>query len=510
MEVFGIDLGTTNSCVAVIGEDGQPAIIKNLDDEYTTPSIIFFDDFGSPYVGKEAKASRKSDPDRSVSFIKREMSNPKYQVMIDNQNYTPIALSAIILKKVVDDANEQRSYDGLSPIKKAVITVPAYFGNDEREFTRQAGEIAGIEVLGLLNEPTAAALSYGAKDLEGKTFMVYDLGGGTFDVSIMRMQNGNLETISTDGDHKLGGVDWDKAIIDYALIKAGIEETYDDMMSSPDLQKRKDAIRMLEPAENCKKLLSKTDAVKMQFIYKRSPYVVEIKRSEFEELTEELLESTIQIVDKAISIAPPDYNLTKSSINEIILVGGSSYMPMVKKRLQKDFSCNIRLDRFEPDRAIAKGAAIHAANLAGQKAGPKLEDKGSRSYGFEVITNEGDLKVENVVKRTDPLIYSGTSNFSTSAETDSVNLSLYENVGTDNTLLEISQCKKIDQKTLSLGMKVPKGTPVVAHVSRTQDGTVTIWVECNGRRVDFKVEPKGMLNKNEADSFKKLLEGMNV
>ena len=510
MSVFGIDLGTTNSCVAVIGEDGQPTIIKNIDDEYTTPSIIFFDDFGSPYVGKEAKASRKSDPDRSVSFIKREMSNPRYKVRIDSQEYTPIELSAIILKKVVDDANEQRSYDGLPPIRRAVVTVPAYFGNDEREFTRQAGEIAGIEVLGLLNEPTAAALSYGARGLEGKTFMVYDLGGGTFDVSIMRMKGGNLETISTDGDHKLGGVDWDKAIIDYALIKAGIDETFDDLMSSSDPQKRKDAIRMLEPAENCKKLLSRSEAVKMQFIYRKSPYVVDIRRSEFEELTADLLENTMNIVEKAIKIAPAHYNLKKSDIEEIILVGGSSYMPMVKQRIQKDFTCKVILDRFEPDRAIAKGAAIHAANLVGNQAGPHLEDKGSRSYGFEVITNEGELKVENVVRRTDPLVYSGVANFSTSAETSSVKLTLYENLGADNSLLEISDCKKIDEKILSLGKTVPKGVPVVAHVSRTQDGTVTIWVECQGNRVDFKVEPHGMLDKRDAERFRKRLEGMNV
>jgi molecular chaperone DnaK (HSP70) len=218
-EVYGIDLGTTNSCIAVIGEDGLPQVIKNLEDAATTPSVIFYDETGEPVVGGEAKSMMGSDIKRTVAFIKREMSNKNYELDIDGTTVTPITASALILKKVVDDANEQRSYEGLPPIHKAVITVPAYFGNDERERTKQAAQIAGLEVLGLLNEPTAAALSYGTKGLNNKTFMIYDLGGGTFDVSIMRMENNELETLASDGNHHLGGVDWDIALIDYALQK---------------------------------------------------------------------------------------------------------------------------------------------------------------------------------------------------------------------------------------------------------------------------------------------------
>ena len=192
--VFGIDLGTTNSCVATIGEDGLPQVIKNLDDEFTTPSVVFYDEGGEYYVGKEAKSGMSVEVDRTVAFIKREMSNKDYKRIIDDKEINPVEVSALILKKVVDDANEQRSYEGLPPVRKAVITVPAYFGNMECELTKQAGQIAGLEVLDLLNEPTAAALSYGTKGLEGKTFLIYDLGGGTFDVSIMKMKNGVLDT----------------------------------------------------------------------------------------------------------------------------------------------------------------------------------------------------------------------------------------------------------------------------------------------------------------------------
>ena len=167
-EVFGIDLGTTNSCVAVIGEDGLPVIIKNLDDEFTTPSVVCYDeDSDECYVGKEAKSGMGGAPDQTVAFIKREMSNPNYRREINGKSVSPVEVSALILKKLVDDANERRSYDGLSPVRKAVITVPAYFGAMERELTAQAGQIAGLEVLDLLNEPTAAALNYGTKGLGG-------------------------------------------------------------------------------------------------------------------------------------------------------------------------------------------------------------------------------------------------------------------------------------------------------------------------------------------------------
>ena len=504
-EVFGIDLGTTNSCVAIIGQDGMPKIIKNIEDEYTTPSVVYYDESGEIIVGREAKNGMKLAPERTVAFIKRQMSNTSYKVDIDGDSKTPVVVSAAILKKVVDDANEQREYEGLAPIKKAVITVPAYFGHTERELTKQAGEVCGLEVLDLLNEPTAAALSYGAKGLEGKTFMVYDLGGGTFDVSIMRMKNGVLDTISTDGDHKLGGVDWDIALLDLALLQTnGLEDiTYDD------IKNERDAAGMLQAAENCKKILSKSDKANLKFIYKRKPYTKEISRSTFEEITEDLLENTISVVYHAMEIG----KISAADIDEIILVGGSSYMPMVKARLQREFKCNIRLDMHEPDRAIAQGAAIHAASCVGNKQKASIgSDMGSRSYGIRTNISEWDYKtgVVNILKRTDTLEYKGYLPLYTAEEgQECVAVAVYENTSTDK-YVELEKCTLIEEKLIRWGFPVAKGTELHVNVKREKDGTIYVWGECQNKRVDIKIEPKGLLSEIQKQALKDELSTKRV
>ena len=505
-QVYGIDLGTTNSCIAVIGEDGQPEVIKNLEDHYTTPSVIFYDENGDPVVGGEAKSMMGSDIKRTVAFIKREMSNKNYHQDIEgvNESVTPITASALILKKVVDDANEQRSYEGLPPIHKAVITVPAYFGNDERKRTEQAAEIAGLEVLGLLNEPTAAALSYGTKGLNNKTFMIYDLGGGTFDVSIMRMQNGELETLASDGNHHLGGKDWDTALIDIALQKEGLGVTYDDIKDSKEVGK------MLIAAENCKKNLSKADKAAFKFMYQRKMHFIEISRSMFEEITEELVDLTINIVEKAKKLA---LERTDSlNITDIILVGGSSYMPMIKKRLMDEYpNCNIRLDNLEPDRAVAKGAAIHAASLEGEKAPVKLgEDLATRSYGFRCNVEGGAVMVSNVVKRTDPIVFNDSHSFYTAADDQTgVSLGLYENISPDD-YVDLEKCKLIEEAPLEWGFPVPADTEVVAYVMRDANGIVNIKVECQGKTRNFVIKGEGTLSDAEIEAERRRLANKHV
>lgn len=500
---FGIDLGTTNSCIAVIGEDGLPQVIKNLDDGFTTPSVVCYGDDGECYVGVDAKRTMNVEYDRIVAFIKREMSNEKYSRKIDDIEITPVATSALILKKVVDDANEQRRMEGLPEIHKAVVTVPAYFGNMECELTKQAGQIAGLEVLDLLNEPTAAALSYGVKGLEGKTFMIYDLGGGTFDVSIMRMKNGVLDTLSTDGDHHLGGIDWDIALLDYLLMSNDLGITYED------IKKDSGTGHILNQMEICKKNLSKSDKASYKFIYNRKQVTGDICRSVFEELTEDLLERTIDIIHHAQKISrEPD-----AKIDEIILVGGSSYMPMVKKKLQKEFSCPIRLDNLEPDRAVAKGAAIHAANILGStKSKVKIgTDLASRSYGVRCISPEGKLHVWNIIKRTDDLVYEGKySGFCTSDDNQtSVIIAIYENISEKDSM-DVDKCTLIEEKVLSWGFPVPKGTTVYSFVSRNSDGTVRIWLECQNKKVDFEIKYRGMYSEDEVERMRKDLSGKRV
>ena len=506
-EIYGIDLGTTYSCIAEISDlDKLPVVIKNSEELQTTASVVYFDEYDSPVVGGEAKRCMQQNPSRTVAFIKREMSNPSYSRTIGSNKISPVKISAMILKKLVDDANLNREYRGKSSIKDVVITVPAYFGNTERELTKQAGEAAGLNVLALLNEPTAAALSYGANKLEGKTFMVYDLGGGTFDVSIMRVTNGNLVTLSTDGDHHLGGVDWDTEIVNYVLSNCcGVDETYEDIKNT------KDGGTLILAAEQCKKLLSKNEESPMRFRYKNRMYTRAIKRSTFEELTSDLLQKTMDVVHHAMSIST-DRN---ASIEEIILVGGSSYMPMVKNRLLKEFpGTKIRLDQFEPDLAVAKGAAIHAYNLAnpllGAAAGVRIaKDLGSRSYGIETIdaiTKED--RISNVLLRTDPLIYEGRFTFETNEGcSKSVSISVRENVSIERTI-PLKEGKRIASQSISWGYTVPNGTPVVVRVKREADGIVHIEAECQEKKVFFEIKPDNALTIQEMRSLKNELRNM--
>ena len=506
-EVYGIDLGTTYSCIAEISDlDKLPVVIKNSEELQTTASVVYFDEYDSPVVGGEAKRCMQQNPSRTVAFIKREMSNPSYSRTIGGHTISPVKVSAMILKKMVDDANLNREYRGKSSIKDVVITVPAYFGNTERELTKQAGEAAGLNVLALLNEPTAAALSYGANKLEGKTFMVYDLGGGTFDVSIMRVANGDLVTLSTDGDHHLGGVDWDTEIVNYVLSNCcGVDETYEDIKNT------KEGGTLILAAEQCKKLLSKNMESPMRFRYRNRMYTKAISRSTFEELTSDLLQKTIDVVRHAMSIST-DRNAT---IDEIILVGGSSYMPMVKNRLLEEFpGTKIRLDQFEPDLAVAKGAAIHAYNLAnpllGAAAGVRIaKDLGSRSYGIETrdaITKE--QQVSNLILRTDPLVFEGTSSFRTSDEGQtSVYIAISENTSIDR-IIPRNQGKRLTAQKITWGYPVPKHTNVLAKVKRGSDGIVHIEVECQDKKIFFEIKPENALNAQEMSKLKNELKNM--
>ena len=482
-EIYGIDLGTTNSCIATINPaDGQPAVIINQATQQTTPSVVYYDDLDTPIVGNDAKNMMKMNPLRSVAFIKREMSNKNYKRSIGTEEISPVKISALILKKLVDDANIAREYEGKAPIHKAVITVPAYFGNDEHVLTRQAGEVAGLEVIGLLNEPTAAALSYGKDTFEGKTIMVYDLGGGTFDVSIIRMHNGNLETLATDGDHHLGGVDWDEMIVNYTLAVSGYDVTY------ADIKDKKEGGAMILAAEQCKQQLSVQTKAPMRFRYGGSKLqTVEISQATFKELTEELLDRTIDCTHHAIGLMKEQI-----TIDEIILVGGSSRMPMVKERLMREFpNIKIRLDRFEPDLAVAKGAALYAANTS------VIDDKSARSYG--ILTTTG---ITNVLLRTDPMVFEGISHFITSSEgQSSVWIKVYENSSAEPTIHQ-SKGDLILKRELSWGKPVPKGTEVTAFVRRGKDGIVHIEVKCESSSVTLEIQPERQLSATEVKKLK--------
>ncbi len=508
-EVFGIDLGTTNSCIAEISPlDKLPIVIKNSEDMQTTPSVVYFDEYGSAIVGGEAKRCMVQDPSRAVAFIKREMSNPSYKRTIGGETISPVKISAMILKKLVDDANLSREYRGKSIIKDVVITVPAYFGNNERELTKQAGEVAGLNVLALLNEPTAAALSYGKSYLEGKCFMVYDLGGGTFDVSILRMQNGNIETLSTDGDHHLGGMDWDIELVNYVLSQCcGTSDRYEDIKNT------RDGGAMILAAEQCKKKLSYNEESPMRFRYKNRMYTKPIRRSVFEELTSELLQRTIDVVRHAMDISTDKY----ASIDEIILVGGSSYMPIVKERLYKEFpGIPIRLDQFEPDLAVAKGAAIHAYNVANFISAPaggvRIEkDLASRSYGVLVVMADTEINmIQNLILRTDAIVYEGTATTCTLNEgQSSVYIQIYEDVSVDDYVAP-DQGKRIAAQSIKWGYPVPKNTDINYVIRRGSDGIVHIEVECQRKKIFFDIKPDQALSDDEKRRLKREIDGMQL
>ena len=511
-EIFGIDLGTTYSCISEINQVTKlSTVIKNQDELATTPSIVFFDENDAPLVGGEAKRFMSSDPGRAVAFIKREMSNPTFRMEIGSNEVTPVKISAMILKKLVDDANVNRKFRGKPPVKDVVITVPAYFGNNERELTRQAGMIAGLNVLGLLNEPTAAALYYGSRgnDLNEKTFMVYDLGGGTFDVSIMRMHNNILETLSTDGDHHLGGVDWDAAIVDYAL-KAVCNETN---VTYEDIKHTRDGGDMIMNAEKCKKMLSDSERAPLRFRYKGRMYMQEMRRSTFEELTADLLKRTIDSIRNAIKISKEP----NAAIDMIFLVGGSSYMPMVKECLYKEFpGTQIYLEQFEPDLAVAKGAAIQAFNIANPEcppaAGVKIgTDLSSRSYGagcYRCGTDEHII--DNLILRTDPMVYSGTCrHYTLEDDQTSVRISIYEDKSVEKSI-PVEDGSLIQEQIIEWGYPVPKGTPVDYTIKRGSDGIIHIEAVCEQETVYFEIKPEGGVDPDEMNRLKQELASYNL
>jgi len=372
-KILGIDLGTTNSAFAVM-EGGDPEIIVNSEGERTTPSVVAFDD-SERLVGKPAKNQAVKNPDETIQSIKRHMGEDDYSVELDGEEYTPEQVSAMILQKIKRDAEEYLGDD----VEKAVITVPAYFNDRQRQATKDAGEIAGFEVERIVNEPTAAAMAYGLDDDSDQTVLVYDLGGGTFDVSILDLGGGVYEVVATNGDNDLGGDDWDHAIIDYLADKFEAEHGIDLRDDRQALQ------RLTEAAEEAKIELSsrKETRISLPFITTTDdgPLDLEekITRAKFESLTEDLIERTVGPTEQALSDAGYD----KGDIDEVILVGGSTRMPQVQDQVE-EMTGQEPKKNVNPDEAVALGAAIQGGVLSGDVDDIVLLDVTPLSLGVEV------------------------------------------------------------------------------------------------------------------------------
>ena len=373
-KIIGIDLGTTNSCVSVM-EGGEATVIPNAEGHRTTPSVVAFSKTGERMVGQVAKRQAVTNPDRTISSIKREMGSD-YKVEIDGKKYTPQEISAMILQKLKSDAE---AYLG-GPVSEAVITVPAYFTDAQRQATKDAGKIAGLDVKRIINEPTAAALAYGLDKETDQKIMVYDLGGGTFDVSVLEIGDGVIEVLATAGNNRLGGDDFDQCITNYLVQEFKKSEGIDLSGDRVAMQ------RLKEAAEKAKIELSGVTSTNINLPYITADATgpkhldVTLTRAKFNELTAHLVEKTAGPVRQAMS----DAGISASDLTKVLLVGGSSRVPAVQEMVKK-LTGKEGFKGINPDECVADGAAIQGGVLGGDVAGVVLLDVTPLSLGIETL-----------------------------------------------------------------------------------------------------------------------------
>lgn len=476
-KIVGIDLGTTNSSIAHV-ENGVPTTIPNSSGNKITPSVVTISDDKTSIVGKAAKNMQVQKPERTVSSIKRKMGG-NYSLEIDNVEYTPEEISSYILDKLVRGA--EREID--EEVEKAVVTVPAYFNDKQRNATIDAGRISDFEVERIINEPTAAAMAYGLSGDENSTILVYDLGGGTFDVSILDIGSGLYEIKSTGGVNDLGGVDWTQQIVD--KIHKVIEEKYGETVTEPRSRQR-----IFEEAEEAKKELSNSDQADIII-----PFLSETKngetinvdytltREEFEHITSNLLERTVDPLRQCID----DADVDNSDIDDVLLVGGSTRMPQVKSLVQDILNVDPR-DDIDPEKVVAKGAAVQAAILDDKKHGGGIEDivlldVTPISLGVEV---EGGL-FEAIIEKNTTIPAQKMKVFTTSKNSQtSVTINIYQGerkIVEENTLLESFELKRIP--------KMPAGQPKIeVRFTVNENGVLSVSSRetSSGRKKKIQIE----------------------
>ena len=411
-KIIGIDLGTTNSCVSVM-EGGEAVVIPNAEGSRTTASVVAFSKTGERMVGQVAKRQAITNPEKTIISIKRHMGSD-YKVKIDNKNYTPQEISAMILQKLKSDAE---AYIG-EPVTEAVITVPAYFSDSQRQATKDAGKIAGLDVKRIINEPTAAALAYGADKEEDQKIMVYDLGGGTFDVSIIEMGDGVQEVLATAGNNKLGGDDFDQRIINWIVSEFKKSEGID--LSSDKMAMQ----RLKEAAEKAKIELSATMTTNIN-----QPFItadatgpkhldLTLTRAKFNELTSDLVDKTMGPVQQALS----DAGLSASDLNKILMVGGSTRIPAVYEAVEKKLGKE-PFKGINPDECVAIGAAIQGGVLGGDVKGLLLLDVTPLTLGLET---QGGVMAK-MIERNTTIPTKKTQIFTTAADGQtSVDIAIYQ------------------------------------------------------------------------------------
>ena len=492
-KVIGIDLGTTNSVVAVM-EGGEPTVITNTEGSRLTPSVVGFSKTGERLVGQLAKRQAVSNPDRTISSIKRHMGEGSYRVTIDDKKYSPEEISAMILQKLKADAE---AYLG-EKVSQAVITVPAYFNDSQRQATKDAGKIAGLEVLRIVNEPTAASLAYGIDKTDDHTIMVYDLGGGTFDVSILDVGDGVFEVKATNGDTHLGGDDFDKKIMDWMVEEFKKSEGIDLSTDRMAMQ------RLREAAEKAKIELSgvMSTNINLPFITAGADgpkhLDMDLTRAKFEAMTADLVERTMGPVRQAMS----DAGLSKSDISKVILVGGSSRIPAVQAAI-KDFMGKDPYKGVNPDECVAVGAAIQAGVLSGEEGTGNvlLLDVTPLSLGIETL---GGVFTK-IIDRNTTIPTSKKQVFSTAADNQpSVDIHVLQGereMAADN--------KTLGRFELSGIPAAPRGVPKI-EVSFDIDANGIVNVSAKdlgtGKEQKITITSSGTLDKDEVDRMVKEAE----
>ena len=521
MKAYGIDLGTTYSCIAKADAQGNVEVIKNIEGKNITPSVVQFISQTEVVVGETAKGEAILDPDNVAQYIKRFMGKQEDTFEYHGKVYTPEQISAFILKKLVEDADAATG----EKIKDVVITVPAYFGFDERHATENAGKIAGLNVLSIVNEPTAAAIAYGNnKTKEDKVVLVYDLGGGTFDVTVAEIVGDKVTVICTEGNHTLGGKDWDAELISYFVAqfceKTGVEEDeiYEDSEVRNELA--------LKAEEAKKNLTSKPSASFSLSLGRGKRAKLEVTREKFDEITRHHLLSTIELTKTVIKQAATKTSSkgkTCDNFDEIIFVGGSTRMRQVEEVVKKEFGVEPRI--FDPDEAIARGAALLAQELkTEQKALGALGTKSvkgglgqarlgevtSKSYGARAIVN-GESKLYNFILKNEPIPTTKTDTLGTLVRNQpTMEVAIFESnlmeevveLSFGNPLWERHPNSSLKDDPnipyLELPPGLPEGAPVEITFSLDLNGLLEITAieKKSGRKCNFAIKTKGLSNED--------------
>jgi len=492
-KIIGIDLGTTNSEVAVF-EDGQPLLLKH-NNSAIFPSYVAIDQEGKLLVGEAARNQYPVYPEHTVKSIKRLMGSGK-KVTMAGQEYAPREISAIILKSLKKKAEQ---YLG-ETVTSAVITVPAYFSDVQRLSTKEAGEIAGFANIKMINEPTAAALAYEGKHSEGKTIMVYDLGGGTFDVSVVRMEDGVIEVIASHGNNHLGGDDFDQKIVEH--VYDTLREEYGEFTLSPE-----ESARITRAAEHAKFVLSDNPfaEIKEEYLFEQNGVPahlsLEISRETYEDMIRSLIEETIGAIHTALQSA----DLTASDIEEILLVGGSTRTPLVRHYIEEEFSVQPR-NEVNPDLCVASGAAIQAGMLSGEDVNAVLVDITPYTFGTSTLsTNETIMSYEEIYV---PLI---RKNSPIPVKKSDVFFTIYDNQ--ESVRINVFQGEeKVPEDNIKLGefvirglSKVPSGNDIVTTFELDTNGIlhVTATEKTTGKTKQISIDNAiGRFNEEDMDSAK--------